>query len=187
MSQFSPVDDDPSSLVERQHGERLAQELRLEQRSYLEQVEEAVAEVEAASTPLDLRLLQLGNRSVELSVEVADRQLLGRIVHVAGELATLETVGGDRFFLVVGRLAAIRLRDEPGTPRGVDTGGPSTLVAKLREVWSSGERCTIGRTAGPAVVGDIRAVTEGHIELVDPQGVHWLLNTDTIAWVGPKN
>ncbi len=182
MSQNQPAPFD----AETRQVERLAQALRLEQRTYLEQAEAAVADTEAAGTPLDLRLMQLGNRSVEISVEVADRQLRGRITHVSGDLAALETVGGDRFVLVIDRIAAVRFRNEAGSPRAVDTGAPSTLVAELRRVWNTGERCTIGRTAGPAVVGDLTAVTDGHVEIVDPQGVHWLLVHEAIAWIGPK-
>ncbi len=57
---------------------------------------------------------------------------------------------------------------------------------RVRDLWRSGERCTIGRTTGTAVLGDIQAVTEGHIEVVDHQRTSWLIPVATIAWIGPK-
>lgn len=166
--------------------ERIMGEMRIEQRSYLEEVEDAVAETEAASTTLDLRLMQLGNRAVEVAAEVADRQIRGRVIHVAGNLATIETIGGAQFCFHLNRVMAFRFVDTPGETRGVSTGHPATLVAKLREMWTAGDRCTVGRITGPAVLGDLQAVTDRHIELVDPQGNNWLIPLETIAWIGPK-
>jgi len=166
--------------------ERIVGEMRAEQRSHLEDVEEAVAESEAAATTLDLRLMQLGNRAVEISAEVADRQIRGRVAHVAGEVVTIETIGGARFCLHLDRVLAFRFVDMPGETRGVTSGHPATIIARLREMWTASERCTIGRITGPAVLGDLRAVTDGHVELVDPQGNNWLIPLETIAWIGPK-
>lgn len=165
--------------------ERVAQELRLQRRHYLQDAEQAAADLEAAVTPLDLRLRQLGNRSLEIGLELADRLVFGRILHVSGEVATIETAGGDRIVFVPGRVGAIRYRDDPGRPRVVATGEPSTLIASLRARWNAGQRCTVGRTAGPAVVGHLLAVTENHIELADLQGRSWLIGLDHITWLGP--
>lgn len=167
--------------------ERLLQEMRIEQRSYMEEVENAVAETEAGSTSFDMRLMQLGSRSYEVDVELSDRQIRGRISHVSGEIATLETIGGVRFTLHIERIMAVRFdTDRPGETRGIETGAPSTLLARVRELWGTGERCTIGRTTGSAVLGDIQAVTEGHIEVIDHQKNSWLIPMATIAWIGPK-
>lgn len=167
--------------------ERMLHEMRAEQRSYMEEVEDAVAETVAASTSFDMRLMELGSRSYEVDVELSDRQIRGRITHVSGEIATVQTVGGVNFTLHMDRILAVRFSaDRPGEPRGIDTGGPSTLLARVRELWSSGERCTIGRTNANAVLGDIAAVTEGHIEVVDHQKNSWLIPMATIAWIGPK-
>lgn len=182
MSEQRPEATPPATPDE----ERVAQELRLQRRRYLEDAEQAAAEMDAAATPLDLRLLQLGNRSIEIIAELGDRQVRGRIVHVSGELATLETNGGDRIVLVLHRVAAIRYRPDPSTPRRVRTGEPSTLIAVLRQQWNAGRPCTIGRTAGPAVVGEVVAVTAGHVEIVDAQGMRWLLGVGSIGWLQPQ-
>jgi hypothetical protein len=166
--------------------ERIMQEMHVEQRSYLEEVEDAVSETEAATTSLDLRLMQLGNRAMEVVVEVADRKIRGRVSQVSGEVATIETIGGAQFCFQVDRVMAFRFSNSPGETRGVANGQPSTLLARLREMWTAGERCTVGRITGSAVLGDLQAVTEGHVELVDPQGNSWLIPLETIAWVGPK-
>ncbi len=166
--------------------ERAVQELHVERRAYMEDVEDAVAETEAASTPLDHRLMQLGNRSYEVVAEAADRQIRGRVSHVSGEIATIETIGGAHFCVHLDRVMSFRYIDMPGETRGVDTGEPATLIARLRELWTRGERCTVGRVTGAAVLGDLKAVTESHVEITDPQGSNWLIPMNTIAWVGPK-
>jgi hypothetical protein len=84
------------------------------------------------------------------------------------------------------RVMAFKFVDAPGETRGVSTGHPATLIARLREMWNDRERCTVGRVSGHSVLGDLRAVTDGHVELVDPQGNSWLIPIQTIAWVGPK-
>ncbi len=164
----------------------VAQSMRQERRRHLEEVEAAVAESELARTPIDLRLMQLGNHSIEVGLELTDREIRGRVVHVAGEIVTIETIGGDHFDVVIDRVHGVHYIDRPGDTRAVNTGFPETLVARLREIWTAGERCTIGRLVGHALVGDIRAVTDSHIELVDPQGNCWLLPHSNTAWVGPK-
>ncbi len=186
MTDFIPTPPDRLPLAPSPESERLRQELHVERRSYLEEVEDAVAETAAASTPLDMRLMQLGNRSVEVTVEVADRQIRGRIVHVSGEIATIQNIGGAMFCVRIASMMSLRHLNQPGETRGVETGSPSTIVAKVREAWTLGQRCTIGRQVGNAVLGDITAVTDGHIECLDPQGTHWLIPIDTISWIGPK-
>jgi len=166
--------------------ERVAHEIHVEQRAYMEEVETAVAETVAASTELELRMMQLGSRSVESTIELADRQIRGRITHVSGEIASIQTIGGAVFIVRISQVMSIRYLDTPGETRGIDTGYPSTMIAKLRELWNTGERCTIGRVMGPAILGDIVAVTEGHVECVDPQFTNWLIPASSIAWVGPK-
>jgi hypothetical protein len=166
--------------------ERIIQEIHTERRSYLEEVEDAVAETEAAATSLDLRLMQLGNRAVEVMADVADRQIRGRVCHVDGEVVTIETIGGARFCFHIERVMAFEFSNIPGETRAVATGHPSTMLAHLREMWTSGARCTVGRMSGPAILGDLQAVTDGHVELIDHQGNDWLIPLQTIAWVGPK-
>ncbi|MBT8240330.1 MAG: hypothetical protein KJN63_03805 [Acidimicrobiia bacterium] len=179
-----PIPDLGASPME---SERIEQEMRLEQRAHFEDVEEAVSETEAASTTLDLRLMQLGTRSVEVVAECADRSIRGRVTNVARDVATIETIGGARFCFHLDRVLAFKFIDSPGETRGVTTGHPATMIARLREMWNARERCTIGRVSGHAVLGDLQAVTESHVELADPQGNSWLIPMQTIAWIGPKD
>ncbi len=165
--------------------DRIAQELRLQQRDYLEEVENAVAETEAASTTLEARLLHLGNRSVDLTIEIGDMDLRGKIVHVSSEFVTLRSPSNEDFGVVLSRVDAIRFGPALGAPAPVQRGYPQTLLARLRELWTSEERCTIGRVTSSAVVGTIQAVTEAHVEVSDGRGANWLLPLDSIGWIGP--
>ncbi|NNF56030.1 MAG: hypothetical protein HKN03_16510 [Acidimicrobiales bacterium] len=165
--------------------ERIAQELRLQQREYLEEVENAVAETEAATTTLEARLLHLGNRSVEVTIEIGEMDLRGKIVHISPEFVTLRSPSNEEFGVVLNRVEAIRFGPALGAPAPVQRGYPQTLLARLRELWTAEERCTIGRVSSSAIVGTIQAVTEGHLELSDGRGANWLLPLETVAWIGP--
>ena len=165
--------------------ERAAQKLRLQQRDYLEEVESAVAETEAATTSLEARLLHLGNRSVEVTIEIGDIDLRGKIVHVSPEFVTLRNPSNEEFSVVLNRVEAIRFGPALGAPATVQKGYPQTLLARLRELWTAEERCTIGRISGSAIVGTIQAVTEGHLELPDGRSANWLVPLGSVAWIGP--
>ncbi len=165
--------------------ERVAQELRLQQRDYLEEVENAVAETEAASTTLEARLLHLGNRSVEVTIEIGEMDLRGKIVHISSEFVTLRSPSNEEIGVVLSRVEAIRFGPALGAPAPVHKGYPQTLLARLRELWTAEERCTIGRVSGPAIVGIIHAVTEGHLEISDGRGGNWLIPLGSVAWIGP--
>ncbi len=165
------------------HDERVAQELRLQQRDYLEEAEAAVAETEAARTTLEDRLLQLGSRSVDVGIDVGATQFRGQVVHASAEIVTIRSSSDEEFAVVVTHIDAVRFGASLGPPTVVAPGYPQTLLARLRELWTLEQRCTIGRVGSLSLVGTLVAVTEGHAELRDPKGGNWLLPLRTIAWV----
>ena len=159
--------------------------LRMEQRSMQEEVEFAAAQKEAAQLTLDMALFQLGNRSTELTVETAQRDFRGTITHVGEDIATLHSVAGPTFELVIDCIVGVRYSEGSGTAQAVSAGHPRTLLGRLRDLVVTESAVTVGRRLQQPVSGTISSVTPTHAEVLDARGTIWLIPINQIAWLGP--
>ncbi len=163
--------------------ERAVREARVERRDEQRMVESTVAEREASGQDFGSLLFGLGSQGIDLMVEMQDRQLVGKIVHVGSDLIVVESIGGERYDVAVSAITGLRATRGEARPGAVSTGHPNTVTARLREALATGEAVSISRQFGNPMGGTLQGVSEGHVQGVDHNGSYWFLPIGMVTWV----
>ena len=159
------------------------QAARQEQRAERESMEGAVAEHHASTQQFPAALTGLGAQGAELMIEMPDRQLVGRVVHVGSELVSIVNLGGERFDLAMWAIAGVRIMNTERQPATVSSGHPNSVIARLREAVVSGESLTVSRRFGAPMAGQLRACSDTHVEGVDHNKSFWIVPLPMVTWV----
>lgn len=163
--------------------EREARIARAEYREEREAMESAVAEHHASTQQFPAALAGLGAKGVELMIEMPDRQLVGRVIHVGSELVSIENLGGERFDLAMWAIAGLRVLKAEARPSTVSSGHPNSIVARLREAVVTGQPLAVSRRFGPPVAGRLHACSDTHVEGVDHNDSFWIVPLPMVTWV----
>lgn len=163
--------------------ERAAREARVERRDEQRMVESAVAEREASGQDFGSLLFGLGSQGIELMVEMQDRQLVGKIVHVGADLIVVESIGGERYNVAISAVTGLRATQGAARPGAVSTGHPNSVTARLREALANGETVSISRRFGTPMGGQLQGVSDAHVQGVDHNGSYWFLPMGMVSWI----
>lgn len=163
--------------------ERAAREARVERRDEQRMVESTVAEQEASGQDFSSLLFGLGSQGIDLMIEMQDRQLVGKIVHVGSDLIIVQSIGGERYDIAISAITGLRATRGEARPGAVSTGHPNTVTARLREALANGETVSISRRFGTPMGGTLQGVSDGHVQGVDHNGSYWFLPIGMVTWV----
>ena len=161
--------------------ERDLRRLRQELRHDIEDIEAAAGELEDAKRRLVDALVDAGMDGRELHIDLPQRQLVGRVVHVGDTVFTLENRSGATFLIEAGRVVGVRISPSRGTSARVNRGHPRSMLAALRSHAVGGSSITLERTSGAPVRGTVGAASITHAQLSEPGGAIWLVPTSAIV------
>ncbi len=152
-------------------------ELRAEHRAEQEEIEEATERAERAGRSLGEVVLEYLYRGDSIRVTVGQRSWTGVVVHVGSGMMTLRTAAEVAIDVTYGGVTSIRVVQRARAGGRTRTSKhPGELVARLRELESSGETVEIGGQAlSTGIEGTIEVVARSHVEFRGQDGSEWII------------
>ncbi len=164
--------------------QRAMRELSAELRAQQEELEEAAEHLERASRSLPEVALEFLYRGDVIRVDVGQRTWIGIVIHVGTGVMTLETQAGAEIDVPYNGLVSIRVVERTTAGgRSRTTKHPGELVARLRELETTGEAVELGGRDLPSLEGMVAVVADSHVELRARDGSEWVVPLTEVGYL----
>jgi hypothetical protein len=164
--------------------ERRLRGLRLERREQQEELEAAMADLDAAAATLASALVELGERGLTCTLDVGPHRLSGLVSQIGEDTVRLVAESGSTWDVALARVATVAVGSRAAGVHRVGAGHPRTLLARARELAVSDGLVEIGRSDRAEVIrGRLVAVTASHLVVERAGMAQVLVAWPAVAWL----